>query len=227
MLTINNISKSFYHRNIFKDLSFKVKKGDTIALLGKNGIGKSTLLRILGKISQPDQGEILYNNENIFKEKASSRKGMLYIGHDVGLYPSLSIIDNIKFACAIHGKSVREEKIIVTLNQLGLSNRIDDQIKIFSKGMLQSLKYALAELIDWKILFFDEPFSSLDLKRRKIAQEYIDKWNRKSKTIIFATHDPIWALRYCTRILLIDECNIKINQNSTQVDLEQIEKILK
>ena len=110
MLTINNISKSFYHRRIFKDLSFKVKKGDTIALLGKNGIGKSTLLRILGKISQPDQGEILYNNENIFKEKASSRKGMLYIGHDVGLYPSLSIIDNIKFACAIHGKSVREEK---------------------------------------------------------------------------------------------------------------------
>ena len=67
----------------------------------------------------------------------------------------------------------------------------------------------------------------MDLKRRKIAQDYIDKWNRKSKTIIFATHDPTWALRYCTRILLIDKCNIKINQKSTQVDLEQIEKILK
>ena len=71
MLTINNISKSFYHRNIFKDLSFKVKKGDTIALLGKNGIGKSTLLRILGKISQPDQGEILYNNESSNNESSN------------------------------------------------------------------------------------------------------------------------------------------------------------
>ena len=59
MLTINNIYKSFYHRSILEDLSFNVNKGDTIALLGRNGIGKSTLLRILGKISQPDKGNIL------------------------------------------------------------------------------------------------------------------------------------------------------------------------
>ena len=92
MLTINNISKSFFHRIILENLSFKVKHGDTIALLGKNGIGKSTLLRILGKISQPDVGDILYKNSSIYKEKASVRKGMLYLGHDVGLYPSLSLI---------------------------------------------------------------------------------------------------------------------------------------
>ena len=64
MLTINNIYKSFYHRSILEDLSFNVNQGDTIALLGRNGIGKSTLLRILGKISQPDKGNILYNNSN-------------------------------------------------------------------------------------------------------------------------------------------------------------------
>ena len=74
MLTINNISKSFFHRIILENLSFKVKRGDTIALLGKNGIGKSTLLRILGKISQPDVGDILYKNSSIYKEKASVRK---------------------------------------------------------------------------------------------------------------------------------------------------------
>ena len=108
MLTINNISKSFFHRIILENLSFKVKRGDTIALLGKNGIGKSTLLRILGKISQPDVGDILYKNFSIYKEKASVRKGMLYLGHDVGLYPSLSVIDNIKFACTVHGVKVKE-----------------------------------------------------------------------------------------------------------------------
>ena len=92
MLTINNIYKSFYHRSILEDLSFNVNQGDTIALLGRNGIGKSTLLRILGKISQPDKGNILYNNSNIYKEKASVRKGILYLGHDISLYPSFKII---------------------------------------------------------------------------------------------------------------------------------------
>ena len=226
MLTINNISKSFFHRIILENLSFKVKRGDTIALLGKNGIGKSTLLRILGKISQPDVGDILYKNSSIYKEKASVRKGMLYLGHDVGLYPSLSVIDNIKFACTVHGVKVKENSILNTLNQLGLSKRIDDQIKIFSKGMLQSLKYALADLIEWDVLFFDEPFSSLDLKRRKIAQDYINQWTSKSKTMIFATHDPEWGLSYCSRILLLDDCKIKIDQKTTQTEINQITKTL-
>ena len=69
MYTVNNINKSFFHRTILEDISFKVDHGDIIALLGKNGIGKSTLLRILGKISQPDTGEIFYNDLNIKKEK--------------------------------------------------------------------------------------------------------------------------------------------------------------
>ena len=227
MLTINNINKSFYHRSILEDISFNVNQGDTIALLGRNGIGKSTLLRILGKISQPDKGNILYNNSNIYKEKASVRKGILYLGHDISLYPSLSAIENIKFACTVHGKEIKESRIITSLNQLGLSNRINDQIKIFSKGMLQSLKYVLADLIEWNILFFDEPFSFLDLKGRKIAQDYIDQWNTKSKTMIFATHDPKWSFSYCSRLLLLDDRKIKIDKRTNQIDIKQIVKILR
>ena len=227
MYTINNINKSFFHRTILEDISFKVDHGDIIALLGKNGIGKSTLLRILGKISQPDTGEIFYNDLNICKEKAIIRKGILYIGHDVGLYPSLSSLDNLRFACYIHGNKVKDSSIISTLNKLGLSNRINDQIKIFSKGMLQSLKYALADLIDWDILFFDEPFSSLDLKGRKAAQGYIDKWIVNSKTMIFATHDPEWSLSYCSRLLLLDNQKILFDQYTNKIDIKKIIKILR
>ena len=227
MYTINNIYKSFYHRAILEDISFKVNQGDMIALLGKNGIGKSTLLRILGKISQPDKGTILYNDANIYKEKAIARKGILYLGHDVGLYPSLSALDNLRFACAIHGKKDKDSSIISTLNQLGLSNRMNDQIKIFSKGMLQSLKYALANLIDWNILFFDEPFSYLDLTGRKSGQDYIDKWIENSKTMIFATHDPEWSLLYSSRLLLLDNRKILFDQKTNEIDINKIVKILR
>jgi len=227
LYTINNIYKSFFHRIILEDISFKVEQGDVIALLGKNGIGKSTLLRILGKISQPDKGTILYNDANIYKEKAIIRKGILYLGHDVGLYPSLSAIDNLKFACSIHGQKVKDTSIVSILNQLGLSNRINDQIKIYSKGMLQSLKYALAALIDWDILFFDEPFSSLDLKRRKAAQGHIDKWIENSKTMIFATHDPEWSLSHCSRLLLLNDQKLIFDQRTNEIDIKKIIKILR
>ena len=227
MYTINNIYKSFFHRTILEDITFKVEQGDMIALLGKNGIGKSTLLRILGKISQPDKGTILYNDANIYKEKAIIRKGILYLGHDVGLYPSLSALDNLKFACSIHGQRVKDTSIVSTLNQLGLSSRINDQIKIFSKGMLQGLKYALADLIDWEILFFDEPFSSLDLKGRKTAQGHIDKWIGNSKTMIFATHDPEWSLSYCSRLLLLDNRKLLFDQSTNEIDINKVIKILR
>ena len=226
MLTIENIHKSFYHRAVLQNLSFRVNQGDTIALLGKNGAGKSTLLRILGKISQPDQGTILYYDKNIYKEKSSIRKGILYLGHDVGMYPSLSALDNIIFACTIHGVKIKNSRILNVLNQLGLSNRINDQIKIFSRGMLQRLKYALADLIDWNILFFDEPFASLDLNGRQIAQGYIDKWKTNSKTIIFAIHDPEWSLSNCSRLLLLDDCKVKIDKETSKIDFNKIVKIL-
>jgi len=227
LYTINNIYKSFFHRIILEDITLKVEQGDVIALLGKNGIGKSTLLRVLGKISQPDKGTILYNDANIYKEKAIIRKGILYLGHDVGLYPSLSALDNLRFACSIHGQKVEDTRIKSILNQLGLSNRINEQIKIYSKGMLQNLKYALADLIDWDILLFDEPFSSLDLKSRKVAQGHIDKWIEKSKTMIFATHDPEWSLSYCSRLLLLNNRILLFDQATNEIDINKIIKILR
>ena len=76
-------------------------------------------------------------------------------------------------------------------------------------------------------IIFDEPFSFLDLKGRKIAQDYIDQWNTKSKTMIFATHDPEWGFSYCSRLLLLDDRKIKIDKRTNQIDIKQIVKILR
>jgi ABC-type multidrug transport system ATPase subunit len=78
MLSVANISKSFYHNPVLKNISFRVDDGDVIALTGKNGVGKSTLLRILARISHPDGGTVIYNDVDIFKGKASARRGILY-----------------------------------------------------------------------------------------------------------------------------------------------------
>ena len=202
MLAVANINKSFYHNPVLNNLSFRVNDGDVIALTGKNGAGKSTLLRILARISQPDGGTVIYNDVDIFKGKASARKGILYLGHEPGLYPSLSAIENIEFASRIHGAFPVVEDIVTILKNIGLSEHINDPIKIYSKGMLQRLKYALANLLPWSILFFDEPFSGLDIEGKNLALDCLNTWKMKDRTIIFVTHDVEWGLSFCNRLLL-------------------------
>ena len=222
MLAVANINKSFYHNPVLRNLSFGVNDGDVIALTGKNGAGKSTLLRILARVSQPDGGTVFYHDVDIFKGQASARKGILYLGHEPGLYPSLTAIENMEFACRIHGAFPVVENIIITLKNIGLSEQINDPIKIYSKGMLQRLKYALANLLPWSILFFDEPFSGLDIEGKNLALDCLNTWKMKDRTMIFVTHDVEWGLSFCNRLLLLEEGNLKIDQSAGSIDMKTI-----
>ena len=222
MLAVANINKSFYHNPVLNNLSFRVNDGDVIALTGKNGAGKSTLLRILARISQPDGGTVIYNDVDIFKGKASARSGIFYLGHEPGLYPSLSAIENIEFASRIYGALLEAEDITTTLKNIGLSEHINDPIKIYSKGMLQRLKYALANLLPWSILFFDEPFSGLDIEGKYLALDCLNTWKMKDRTMIFVTHDVEWGLSFCNRLFLLEEGNLKIDQSAGSIDMKTI-----
>ena len=226
MLAVANINKSFYHNQVLNNLSFGVNDGDVIALTGKNGAGKSTLLRILARVSQPDGGTVFYNDVDIFKGQASARKGILYLGHEPGLYPSLTAIENMEFACRIHGAFPVVENIIITLKNIGLSEQINDPIKIYSKGMLQRLKYALANLLPWSILFFDEPFSGLDIEGKNLALDFLNTWKMKDRTMIFVTHDVEWGLSFCNRLLLLERGSLKIDQSSSSIDMKTIMNVL-
>ena len=222
MLAVANINKSFYHNPVLNNLSFRVNDGDVIALTGKNGAGKSTLLRILARISQPDGGTVIYNDVDIFKAQASARRGILYLGHEPGLYPSLSAIENIEFASRIHGALPVAEDITTTLKNIGLSEQINDPIKIYSKGMLQRLKYALANLLPWSILFFDEPFSCLDIEGKSLALDCLKAWKENDRTMIFVTHDLEWGLSFCNRLLLLEAGFLKIDQSASSIDMKTI-----
>jgi ABC-type multidrug transport system ATPase subunit len=222
VLAVENINKSFYHNPVLRNLSFGVNNGDAIALTGKNGAGKSTLLRILARISQPDAGTVVYNDVDIFKAQASARSGILYLGHEPGLYPALSAIENIEFARRIHGAPPASEDIITTLKNIGLSEQINDPIKIYSKGMLQRLKYALANSLPWSILFFDEPFSGLDIEGKSLALDCLNAWKANDRTMIFVTHDVEWGLSFCNRLFLLEEGNLKIDQSAGNIDVKTI-----
>ncbi len=193
--------------------------GETIALLGKNGVGKSTLLRIIAKISSPDKGKIIFLNNNILNSQSSARKGIYYCGHAPGVYPSLTAEENLYYFCLFHDCHPSADLIRSTLKEFDLGNAIGKQVKVFSQGMMQRLKLAFIELIDWKLLLIDEPFNGLDISGIEFVREKITTWQNGNRIILFVDHQLDRAIDISTRVLLMENGKIGLDEKSTSTGL--------
>tara|TARA_Y100001960_G_scaffold246510_1_gene261558 strand:- start:472 stop:855 length:384 start_codon:yes stop_codon:yes gene_type:complete len=119
------------------------------------------------------------------------------------MYYAFSAFENLKLAMRLRGLDSEDSFIYDVLDQFQLSEQKNDPIGIYSEGMLQRLKFVLAELIDWDLLLIDEPFSSLDAYGKKIVNEKINNWKSQDKTISIILHDENTAKNFADRILKI------------------------
>ena len=120
--------------------------------MGKNGVGKTTLFRIIASLMTYDKGSILFNGNNLLNTKPINRKKLFYLVHAPGMYSAFSAVENIKFAMRLRGVNKKDSIIDDVLNQFQLGEQKNDPIVIYSEGMLQRLKFCLADLIDWDLL---------------------------------------------------------------------------
>ena len=219
MLTVSNISKSFHYKPVLKNIHFSVSTGETTALIGKNGAGKSTLLRILAKISTPEEGQIEFNGNDLFDGVAAHRQGIYYCGHAPGLYPSLTAGENLYYFSAFHGCKTETKKINLVLQDFDLLDAVNEPVKVYSQGMMQRLKLALLELIDWSLLLIDEPFNGLDLSGQEFAMKKMHSWQNGKRSIIFVDHDIDRVLELSSRVMVLDQRSIVLDEPASFPDL--------
>ena len=203
MLSVKNISKTFDHKPVLKKISFTQDFGVTIVFMGRNGVGKTTLFRIIAGLMTCDKGSILFNGNDLLHSEPYNRKKIFYIGHAPGLYSAFSALENIKFAMSLRGVNHSDSVIEDVLSQFGLSEQKYKPIGIYSAGMLQRLKISIAHLLDWDLLLIDEPFSGLDNSGENIVNEKLFDWKKKNKTIAMILHDKNQANIFADRILNI------------------------
>ncbi len=190
MLKILNVSKKYKHNIVLDNVSFEVKDGDCIGLLGENGAGKSTLLSILSGITKADSGTISYNKD--------IKVG--YVPQENPLITDLSARDNLSLW---YGKTIPP-----IVNELGLMDCLDKKVSHLSGGMKKRLSIAIAMADNPDMLLLDEPSAALDLICKQIIRDYLAGFCKKGGAVIIATHDEM-ELDICTKLYVINSGNCK------------------
>ncbi len=180
MLEIKNLRKSFSSNCVLDDISCSFSKGKIIALLGKNGSGKTTFLKCIGNIMNIDSGEIEYNSNSF-----------LFINDKPNIFGDLTIYENLRYILSIYNQEFDSERYQRSIKDLGLNSMQSIRLKHLSAGNIQRNKILIALNIDWKYLLIDEPFSNLDREGSIIVKEILSKLKSQNKTVLFSTHNFI------------------------------------
>jgi len=205
MIEVKNISKKFDNKEVLKDISFKVESGETLAIVGVSGSGKSTILKIICGLVEADKGEIVLGDKNI---------AMLF--QYSALFDSLNIADNISFALDenedFKGKYTKEQiKEIVKekLKLVGLSGIENNFPNELSGGMQKRVSFARGIVTDPKIILYDEPTAGLDPISSTVIEDYMQVLKKELKAAsIVVTHQMSTITRTADKVIMLYNSNI-------------------
>ena len=196
-----------------KDVSFSVKQGDFLAIMGPSGSGKSTLLHILGSVEKPTSGKVFINGMDIYKltddELAIFRRRQIGIVYQFyNLIPVLDVEENITLPAVLDGRTMNSQRLTETIHMLGLEGKEKAMPGQLSGGQQQRVSIGRALINAPAILLADEPTGNLDSKNSQNIVELFKYSNRKYKqTTIIITHDEEIALQ-ADRVITIDDGRI-------------------
>ena len=220
MLTFNKVTFKYSNskKDIIKDLSFKINKGDFISIIGSSGCGKSTIFRLISSLEQPSTGSIYINNEDIKNLKSP----IGYMPQKDLLLPWRTILENTCLPLEVKGISKKQAKKQAEelLDKFSLYEYKDKYPKDLSGGMKQRISFIRTLLTGSQVLLLDEPFSALDAITRLSLQEWIlDQWYKYNKTILFITHDVEEAMFLSNKIFVVNN-NPIINLKEINIPLQ-------
>lgn len=219
-IELKNIYKSFDNIDVIKDVNITFESGKIYGLYGRNGSGKSVLMKLICGFLIPTIGEVLINGEN-FNAKKDFPNNLRAVIEKPGFFPDLTGYENLKVLANIQN-IIGEEEILKSLEVVNLLDEKDKKYSKYSLGMKQKLAIAQAIMENPKILILDEPFNGIEEKTVKKIIEYLKEEKTKEKLIIFSTHIKEDLDSLADKIYKID--NGKIYENWSKFIKKQNKK---
>lgn len=210
ILEIKNIFKSFEGKEVHRGVSFGLREGETLGLLGPSGTGKSVLLRSLIGLELIDEGEIVYRGSRIDKlsEKqfCKVRTKLSYSFQNGALFDSISVFENVAYPLFEHTRLKEEEiekKVMEILDIVNMADARDLKPSDLSGGMQKRVGLARSMVLHPDILLYDEPTAGLDPINVEMVIDVMKKFKANGLSGIFVTHDIPAALKICDRVVIL------------------------
>lgn len=211
IIEFRNIVKNFDGQIVLKGVNLDIYENEFVTLLGPSGCGKTTLLRILGGFLDADEGQVIFDGEEISKKPPYERE-LNTVFQKYALFPHLNVYENIAFGLKLKkvSKDIIDQKVMKMLKLIGLEGYEKKNTTLLSGGQQQRVAIARALVNEPKVLLLDEPLAALDLKMRKEMQYELKRIQQEvGITFIFVTHDQEEALTMSDKIVVMNNGEIQ------------------
>jgi len=206
-LKISNVSRHYDGKDILRDCSYSFEEVGIFGLIGPNGGGKSTFLRICALLESPDGGVVTYISDGrVVSADLALKRRITMVQPKVGVF-NASVFRNVAYGLKVRRVPSRliREKVLAALDHVGLPHKKDQNALTLSSGETQRLGLARALVVEPEILYLDEPTASIDPQNTAVIEEIILNLKREARTlVIMATHDMEQVRRITDRVLKIE-----------------------
>ena len=202
MLKLTGLTKSYGGRRVLDDVSFEVQAGRLTGFVGGNGAGKTTTMRIVLGVLAGEGGTVTLDGDAV---NASDRRRFGYMPEERGLYPKMKVLEHIVYLARLHGypKADATGRARALLEQLGLGERLDDNVETLSLGNQQRAQIAAALVHDPQVLILDEPFSGLDPLAVDVVAGVLQERAARGTAVLFSSHQLDLVERLCDELVII------------------------
>ena len=215
VLEIQNVYKSFGEKEVLKGVSLKAEGGKAFGLLGRNGAGKTTSIRILMNVFPANSGTILFDGKPIDYRMV----GFGYLPEERGLYPKKKIIDQLTYFAELKGMSHGEavKAVDYWLDRLGMTEYRNKRLDTLSKGNQQKIQLITALAHDPEIVILDEPFSGLDPVNALLLKDVVREQIAKGKIVLFSSHQMNYIEEFCDSIAILNGGRVVLSGDLNEI----------
>ncbi len=221
---VRGLKKSYGLKPILRGVDFSLQQGQRLALLGANGAGKTTILRILAGLSRPSAGTIHVTGVDLMRDAQRVRQRVGLVAHQPYLYEELTVVENLLFFARLYAVEKARERVQELMERLGLEKRARERVGALSRGQVQRVAWARAMVHDPHLLLLDEPDTGLDQEGQHLINDLLAEHRTRGGSVIFTTHQLEQALELSDRIVMLRHGRIAYRQESADLTLQALQE---